>query len=78
MITLKCIIISSQQTRIYNSLGRIKVPLEWGVMEILPKYVESFAVLGSGEVVLSGDIVKKVKITGGECYVKDNVVTIIL
>jgi len=77
MIT--CIVTSAEKTKRCGGLRSVILPAYWGRAQILPDHAESFIILKKGDVVLESPEKKEiVQIEGGECYVKDNAVLVIL
>jgi len=79
MITLT--ITSPNETAVYENASSVSVPASLGRMQILPGHAESFVSLKKGAVVLrrAGKPEEKIaQIAGGECYVKNDKVTVIL
>lgn len=58
----------------------VTIPAVSGNIQILPGHAELFALLGKGKVSLQGktSINKDVQIIKGECYMNNDVVTIII
>ncbi len=72
---------------VYEKVASVILPAFLGQMQILPGHTEAFVLLKEGDVIVrqfdknkekEGGKDNVVHITGGECYVKDNKVTIIL
>ncbi len=85
MIT--CLITSPDKTTVYEKVASVTLPASWGQMQILPGHSEAFVLLTEGNVVIrqidknkegEADKDNVTRVKGGECYVKDNKVTIIL
>lgn len=85
MIT--CSITSPDKTTVYEKVVSVTLPAFLGQMQILPGHTEAFVLLKEGEVVVrqmdkskekEGDKDNVTHVAGGECYVKDDKVTIIL
>ncbi len=75
-----CIITSPEKTTVYKNIKSITLPAFRGITQILPNHAEAFMILKKGNIILK-QLNKKdnnVQIASGECYVKDNVVKIIL
>ncbi len=76
---MDCNIISSTSNDIYHNLVAVNLPVPSGQIQILPKHAEMFTVLVTGDILLQFNREKKIiSISGGECHVQDNMVTIIL
>ena len=77
---INCTITSLNNTSEYNDLRSIMIPALSGQMQILTNHAESFILLDAGNVILkdSGKNITSVKISGGECHIQNNSVTIIL
>ncbi len=77
---INCTIVSPKKTMIYKSVRSVTLPAYYGQMQILPGHAESFLLLKKGNILLQkskkeSEIIQN---TDGECYIKNNVVTIIL
>lgn len=77
---IQCKILSLENTTIYKEVKSIELPALRGKMQILQDHAESFIALNSGNLVIKSvdEDDKILKISGGECHVKDNNVIIIL
>jgi len=77
---INCTITSPKETTIYKNVQSIILPAFSGKMQILPGHAEIFVLLRSGDVSLQqlNKQNKIIQITDGECYVKNDVVKIIL
>lgn len=77
---LTCTVISPQKSKVYKNVQSIAVPAFWGRAQILSGHAEAFLMLNQGAVVLwlPGAKQETFQISTGECYVKDNKVTVIL
>ncbi len=77
---INCKITSPKETTIYKNVQNITLPAFSGQMQILSGHAESFILLQKGNIVLQQTDNEKETIQnmGGECYIKDNTVTIIL
>jgi F0F1-type ATP synthase epsilon subunit len=77
MIT--CTITSSGKTTNYEDVKSITLPAYAGEAEILPGHAEAFLLFGEGEIMIErpGNN-ERVKVKGGEFYVKDDKATIVL
>ncbi len=85
MIT--CSITSPDKTTLYEKVVSVTLPAFLGQMQILPEHAEAFVLLKEGDVIVrqldkskekEGGKENVTHVTGGECYVKDDKVTIIL
>jgi len=77
---IDCIITSPGERRVYKGLISVSLPALSGEMQILSGHGEAFALLKKGNIIIQ-KIRKQqehVKILGGECYIKDDIVNIIL
>ncbi len=76
---LTCTITSSAKTTVYENVKSITLPAYYGETEILPGHAEAFILLKEGDIVieLPGKN-ERIKIEGGEFYVKDDKTIIIL
>ena len=77
---IDCIIASSNKTTVYKDLQSVILPGFFGQIEILPTHTELFTLIKDGEIVIQR-LQKKletVKVSDGECYIKDDIVNIIL
>ena len=76
---INCVITSPKETISYKDLQSVALPALTGQMQILSGHAESFVLLKKGSIVLekSGQQNKLIQITNGECYIKDDVVTIV-
>jgi len=77
---IKCTITSPQKTIIYKDVQSIMLPGFSGKMQILPGHAESFVLLQKGDVSLRqlSRPNKIIQIMNGECYIKNNAMTVIL
>jgi len=77
---INCTIISPQKTIIYKNMQSITLPALSGQMQILPGHAESFILLQKGNISLrqSNKKNKIIQNINGECYIKNDVVTVIL
>ena len=88
---ISCIVTSQKQTTVYKNLRSVTLPAFLGQMQILPGHIESFVLLKKGSIFLQqsnksqkeinflqNNQNKNIQIIGGECYIKNDVVTIIL
>jgi len=77
---INCTITSPIKTERYQNLLSIVLPAFSGQMQILPGHAESFILLQKGNICLQqlnkeSEIIQNIN---GECYIKNDVVTIIL
>ena len=77
---LKCFIVSSKQTTIYKNIKSITLPAFCGQMQVLDGHAESFVLFRGGDVIINKSSKEKynIQVPGGECYIKDGIVDIIL
>jgi len=77
---MECTITSPKKTTTYTNLLNVTLPAFKGKMQILPNHAEIFTLLVKGSVFLKtkNNQLEEIKIVSGECYVKNNVITIIL
>jgi len=77
---INCTITSPKKTTVYKNVQNITLPALSGQMQILSGHAESFILLQKGNIVLqqTGKERETIQNAGGECYIKDNTVTIIL
>ncbi len=77
---IDCTISSPQKTIIYQKAESVTLPAFFGQIQVLPGHVESFIFLKQGEVVFKQknkqDAV--VQISEGQCYIKDDSMSIVL
>ena len=77
---INCTITSPKKTIVYKNVLDITLPALSGQMQILPGHAESFILLREGNISLrqlnkKSEIIQNIN---GECYIKNDVVTIIL
>ncbi len=77
---ISCTITSPQKTTVYKNVQSITLPALSGQMQILPGHAESFILLQKGNISLrqsnkESEIIQNIN---GECYIKNDVVTVIL
>ena len=77
---INCTITSPKKTMVYKKVQSIILPALSGQMQILPGHAESFILLQKGNISLrqlskESEIIQNIN---GECYIKNDVVTIIL
>ncbi len=77
---LKCIFSSPDKTDVYDNIESLILPSVSGETQVLPGYAESFILLGPGDIILGqkGGTNKKIPVLKGECYIKNNQISIIL
>ena len=77
---MQCKITSPEKTDIFDNITSVILPAAAGVMQVLPQHAEAFIALVAGTVVLEREQEpeKTIGIEGGECYVRDDTVTIVL
>ncbi len=77
---ISCTITSPKETTVYKNVHSVTLPAFYGQMQILPGHAESFILLKEGSISLqqSGKEDEVIQNINGECYVKDDVVTVIL
>ena len=77
---MDCKITSSKKTEIYHNVQSVTLPAHSGQMQILPGHAEAFLLLQKGQIALQEEngSTKTIPVPTGECYVKDDLVTIIL
>ncbi|HEC32695.1 MAG TPA: hypothetical protein ENI63_00355 [Candidatus Kaiserbacteria bacterium] len=77
---ISCTITSPKKTIVYKDVRSVTLPAFYGQMQILPGHAESFILLKEGSISLqqSGKEDEAIQNINGECYVKDDVVTVIL
>jgi len=77
---IHCVITSPRETVIYKDGQSVILPVPSGQTQVLPGHAESFMALSPGNIVLSqaNGKSKIIKAAGGECYIKDDSVLIIL
>ena len=77
---ISCTITSPKKTTVYKDVRSVTLPAFYGQMQILPGHAESFILLKEGSISLqqSGKEDEVIQNINGECYVKDDVVTVIL
>lgn len=77
---LNCLITSPKKTTTYKNIQRLTIPASSGQAQILPNHAESFFLLRPGNVTLeiSAGKKKNILVSEGECYVKNNLATLIL
>jgi F0F1-type ATP synthase epsilon subunit len=77
---INCVITSPKKTTVYKNVRSIMLPAFSGQMQILSGHAESFILLQKGDISLR-QLNKQseiIQIMNGECYIKNDVVTIIL
>jgi len=77
---ISCIITSPKKTIVYKNVQSIILPALSGQMQILSGHAESFILLQAGNISLrqankESEIIQNIR---GECYIKNDVVTVIL
>jgi F0F1-type ATP synthase epsilon subunit len=80
MTTIECTITSPLGTKVYSQLQSVTLPAVSGVMQVLPGHAESFAMIAAGTVTLKntkGEI-EAVRVSAGECHIRNNSVLIIV
>ena len=77
---MNCIITSPSETTTYTNLISITLPAVSGEIQIYKGHAESFIVLKKGSITLRMNDEKKIniQIADSECYIKENIVTIII
>jgi F0F1-type ATP synthase epsilon subunit len=77
---INCVITSPEATKRYKNVQSVTLPAFLGEMQILPGHAEAFILLQEGNIILQqlNRQNEVIRITSGECYVKDNVVVVIL
>lgn len=77
---IDCVITSPEKTTSYKDVQSVTLPTLSGQIQILPEHAESFVLLQEGNISLqqSNKENEVIPNTKGECYIKDNVVTVIL
>jgi len=77
---IDCTIISSQKKKHYEKVRSVTLQSFSGQVQILSGHAEAFLLLQSGDAVVRylSDEKEVIPILGGECYIKDNNVIIIL
>ncbi len=77
---INCTITSPKKTTVYKNVRSITLPAFSGQMQILPGHAESFILLQKGDISLLqlNKLSEIIQIINGECYVKNDVVKVIL
>lgn len=77
---INCTITSPKKTTVYKNVRSITLPAFSGQMQILPGHAESFILLQKGDISLLqlNKLSEIIQIMNGECYVKNDVVKVIL
>ena len=77
---INCIVTSPTKTDAYKDVLSVTLPAFSGPIEVLSNHAESFIFLQKGliSIRLLERKTESIQITGGECYVKNNVITVIL
>ena len=75
---MNCKIISTDQSQEFQELTSVILPEVHGEMEILPGHAESFEILQEGVIILKNNSEKEFPISGGVCYIKDDLILITL
>ena len=77
---INCTITSTKETKVYQNVQSIILPAYSGQLQLLPGHTEAFILLQTGKIILKR-VHKQdelVQITKGECYAKNDLVSIIL
>ncbi len=77
---LTCTVVSPEENKKYTDLASVFLPTASGQAQIMPNHAEAFFLLKKGSIGFqrsAGDDFS-IKTNGGQCFVKDDVVTIIL
>lgn len=77
---LSCHVFSSQSTIKHDDLRGVVLPALVGQMQVLAGHAEAFILLGQGKIIVEKNTGSKqeIDIKQGGCYIKDDVVNIIL
>ncbi len=77
---IKCSVTSSTKTDVYKDILSVTLPAFSGQMQILPDHAEAFVLLQKGSIFLRklSKQSENIQIISGECYIKDDTITIIL
>ena len=77
---INCTITSPQKTTVYKNARSVTLPALSGQMQILPGHAESFILLRKGNISLrkSNKESEVIQNINGECYIKNDAVTVIL
>jgi F0F1-type ATP synthase epsilon subunit len=77
---LTCTITSTEKTEQYAGVRQVRLPAYKGEMQVLPGHAEMFVILRNGDLVLrqSDGREESKRITGGECHIRDDHVTVVI
>ena len=77
---INCVITSPKKTIIYKNIKNVILPTFAGQMQVLPGHAESFVLLQKGDILLRklNNQSETIQIMNGECYIKNDAVTVIL